>query len=358
LLQYVLKLQTVTNQIQSTFSLPTSTINETFLFGKISFEKEFDVRDPFNILNYDYDQNYGYEVISVNAFNARQSETYEGLKVITKDGLNIRRRLEGNKYFVSPNQSSVDTYRTFSISFVDAGVRSYDFITNVSSVPVDDYNNLFLKLNEYNDFNFQYPTLESFFYQLAEKNVLVKSISQRQNISSNGLQKSTLFDPNLDSKQDSLEFITSTGVKNLYYYLNDYKYDYNEQQTVQFSASLNLNPNLTSTFIVSGSNITNIDFRPKAIAFYNSIYEESIPQEGAGTYYNLVWLKEKQVNSLFKKKLKFFNEYYLYLVKQPPTQVEKPDFINLQKDLLFNNNPTYINNTKTDGKFMVSIEEL
>lgn len=313
-------------------------------------------------IDYNFEKNYGYEVISSDNFDIRSSEDPVHIKEYSSEYLSTRKALEINKYFSRSTVDLLEDLNFFSLSKLDLGSNTYDFSLDANSFTVDAINEAYFRILEYNKYNFSFNILESSYFQLANNNFLVKTISNKNNISVNNLQKTTIFDPNLDSKQDSLEFLSSTGIYDLVRLLDDTKL----KETLQFSLEEqgSLVPHYfartasesqfgSSKFTLSA--ITNIDLKAKSIMYYNTIFYNKTLFSGSN--YVLYELQELDINEIFNKKLKLFNKFYLIKIKNPESIMVNP-FIDLKQALNFSYLPKYINRTTIPAKFNLSTELL
>jgi hypothetical protein len=172
----------------------------------------------------------------------------------------------------------------------------------------------YTKANEYLNYNFSYRTPETYFFQIADSGVSIDTITNIANESVNNLKKSLLFDPNLDSKQKSLEYLTSTGLQKLYFLLNDEQLVIPVSSSVfQLQASSN-SAQAQSKFVVTGSAISNPDYKAKGILYYNNLYSASL-EEGSD-YIDLYRMKSIERTTQLSSGFRHFNEYYL-LKKAP-----------------------------------------
>lgn len=345
--------QTALNSILSAYTDFGTAKNFTTKQSELEFELEFDERDENNIINYNYEQNYGFEVINSTARVIRNNQQNQGIIEFNNINIELRKKLENLKYFNTSNQLNNAT-NTFALSFLELGEKSFDFLTSTSTITNNFYKDAFLRLNQYVNHNFNYRKLESFFYQLAEDNILVKTISLKNNNSVNNLRKSVLFDPNLDSQQASLEFISSTGLENFYYNIYKEKINIIQNNSLQYSASLNLVQGQNSSFIFSGSNDPKIDNFPKGLFFYNSIFQENTLY--TNEYLQLIKVTELNVNPLFKNKLKHFNEYYLKIIGTPQVTPVIENVFSYEDDILLNVPARCLNRELTESQINVSLE--
>jgi hypothetical protein len=355
LLNYALSLQESINYILASTTLFGTNQKTNSNNKEIEIEFEFDPIESY--IDFNYQKNFGYEVISnLSKFDRERDNTTELLS-LNSANQDLRKKLENLKYFSSAVQAPLIDYKTFSISYLELGEKSYDLLTAPKTIQNGTFQEAFLKLKEYGTFNFNYRKLESFFFQLSEDDVTVKTIASKNNGSINNLRKSVLFDPNLDSQQKSLEFIASTGLERLYF--NYYKdlLQIEKNNSTQYSASQNLVQSYTPIFIFSGSAAENIDLYPKALFYYNSVFEERAII--TGEYTQLFKLEEKNVSSVFNDKLRHFNQFYLKIIKEPqtPTDILKiPNNYLIDEDVMFNIPVRFVNRSLSNSTITVSFE--
>ena len=328
----------------------------------ISYEHEFkyidiDERAEYQLIDYNYDAFYGYEVISTDTADIRYTENIAGMKILTSAEKNARKIYESSKYF---GLSSEDVYKKInhlSITYLDAGEDKYNLLNSISEQTSVDYNNLFIRLNELNNFNFKYNNLESYYFQLMGKNLYIKNIAQRNNDSKNDLQPATLFDPNLDSKQKSLKYITDTGVSILYYLLDDNHYIDVPINIFQYQSTLSTGSSYQGIYPVTEELKNNPEAKPSLICFYNNFFEDKLIF--AGQNYEVWKIEAALVNDIFNKKLKLFNEYYI-LEKKKTKELAQPQNIEypFENELKMNIPTKYLNRNVNTYKVIISTEEM
>jgi len=377
----------ITEKITNQFSNDKETSG---LIKELDYTFNFSSGLNNSYLDYLYDKNYGYEVLLSDTFRNRQKqnppivstndvfrgfepqlstesvvqsqnfastveETREiGFRVVSKTDLDLRKTLEARKYLNNTVENVINSVKTFSISFLDVGDLHFNFISDNSQNILSNTRIAYLKLKEYNDFNFNYRNAESFFYQLAENNVIIKTISSAVNESKNDLLKSTLFDPNLDSSQKSLEFITSTGIEELFYSLDDVQYKHLPAFSFQYSASSftanELNP------IYSSSYNKNINETPRNTFLFNSVFNQY--EIASGNNYKLIKLNNLAVNDVFTKKIRHFNSTFIELIKRPQPVPEKRKFFNDVQEASINVLPKFFNRSVQKGNFLINLEQI
>lgn len=356
LLEFVISLK---EQLYSL--LPDSTnllgmIDSDGLKSTAEYEYEFQKKNDKLYVDFDYDENYGYEVIESSNYNIRQSSLENGFKFLNESDLKLRRLYESKKYLSNASDQLVNTINDFSISYVDLNDKHYEFLT-ASAALDSSFKNAFVKINEYNNHEFRYRNPESFFYQLADRGILVKTISGASNGSVNSLMKSVLFDPNIDSSQKSLEFLTSTGIENFYYFLDE-----NSVKPI-VSSSFHLTYSNGSTtdggpkylFIAESSSA---DTKPRDLFLFNSLFTLSA---SVYAYYSIYYVQPSDVNeTFFRKKLKHFNELFVYKNQVTISTPQPVVFVNFDvtNELMYNIPSMYYNRQEQAASFTISVENL
>lgn len=318
---------------------------------------DIDSRQEYQTIDYDYKYRHGYEVITMDSSEVRYGESANGLKVLTIADKNARKIYESNKYFGTSDPNVYNKINHLSISFIDLGEDSYDLLTNIADESPNEYNDIFVRLNELNNYDFKYNNLESYYFQLLGQDVYVKSVGTRNNGSLNSLQKTTIFDPNLDSKQKSLKFLSDTGINVLYYILDQNKFNKIPPNIYQYNAAYPNGQNAASVFPISGSYLNNPEAKPKLISYYNTFFQDSLIYSGQN--YEIWKLDESLLNDLYKKKLKLFNEYYI-LEKKKTIVTPVQEFISypFDNELKYNIPTKYLNRNINTYKVLISTEEI
>jgi len=309
-----------------------------------------------SIIDFDFDENYGYEVINLNSFTARKNSLQTGLYVINSSEFELRKLSEARKYVLEPTQNIRNQLNSYAISFLDLGSTHYDYLYNTQNLE-SNFKNAFVRVNEYNDFDFSYKNPESFFYQLADKNVFVKTIANARNESVNNLRKTVLFDPNLDSSQKSLKFLTDTGLEQLYYLLDTTKVVNIQSNTFHKEFTSDTVPEAGAKYSFDANNST-IETKARDIFLFNSIFtlETVVSQSN----YEIYRVANSTVSEIFIKKLKHFNEYFL--VKKQDVGSLTLSFndktYNLINELNFAYTPSFYNRSTQQASLLVSTEML
>lgn len=361
---------------------------------KLTFLKDFNSSLTTQVLDYDYEYNTGFEVISSDVFDIRKEEKYNGFKVITADqkyarkiledgkSLGVSREPQGNQNtgsstvfprttatYVSGrnyNQASrlqnnqtasagVATQEYYSISSIDIKGNSAYLLDNIFNADMQVFNSIFLNLKQYNRGEESYRTPEAYYFDVLNSSVNVTNLSDGVNASVNNLQKTVLFDPNLDSQQQSLQFIVETGVESLYYSLDQTRF-------LEVPRDIK-NINVMLTGISSSTNETLLEdvknypqLKPKAIILYNNYFQDI--EIYSGENYALYLLNSAIVNNIFNKKLRHFNKFYVVERKKNiPWKLEQPksDFIN---ELSYNIPSKYLNRVTSEAQISLKIDEL
>lgn len=345
-------IETLTNSVNNIQRVMDILLQEINVLGEstIPFYKEnslqyvIDFKDEASYIDYNYDPSYGYEVMSIDNASNRKLETFNGLRLVTTSAKNARRVLESSKYLLSTDPATVNQVKYFSFSSVDLGEKSYYLLYNDQFENTISYNEIFIKLNEYNNFNFKYDNVHSRYFQLLEKNIYIKSAGERNNQSVNNLEKSTIFDPNIDTKQNSLEFLTSTGLAPLYLMIDDSKFiPFTTEQI-----NITLPDRLSSDDLFS---------KPEKIILYNSFFEDI--EVFSGTNYSLFEIRDYIVNQIFNKKLKIFNKYYILEHEGAIQQTfqQEPKYL-FEKELLFNVPSKYLNRNIEQQKLLLTTDDI
>jgi hypothetical protein len=309
-------------------------------------------------INYDYDHGCGYEVLSIDNLKTRLDDPKNGIKQITTFEKDIRFSYEAKKYFKNALLDQLRSSKYLSISQVDIKNNTYDLLTNPSNLNTSVINDFFIKASEYNNHTFSYRKEESLYFQLSDNGICIKSISAGVNTSRNGLNRSVVFDPNQDSSAQSLQFLTSTGVEEVFLATNNLPLPNPPKDSMQYIAGYESASTQIPYFKITESVKTNPEAKPKNIAFYGSLYEEKI--EKAGSNYDLVLLANAEgLSQLFTKKFKLYNQVYLLEKSKisAPTakEIVLPDYL---KDLNSNIPAKYLNRHTEDGKLLISTDIL
>lgn len=309
-----------------------------------------------DIIDFTYDDGYGYDVISPDNYDIRYSEQYSGLKVLTNDERDIRYRLETIKYYGSYEPTVAKRMKHLSISSVDIGNDSYNLLNDYITTP---YNSLLLRLNDYNSKNYGYRDAENYYFQLLDSGVYVKSIGEKRNDSYNNLIKSVLFDQNTDSRDNSLKYISDTGIGDLYLVSDTSNFlDIISSSIEQKSSSIS-DSGYKPYFILNEEVKSKpIENKAKIIFYYNTFFEDELMFEGNN--YSLYRLKDSGfISPVIKKKLKLYNEYYI-LEKQENNKSNnefKPPY-EFAEEILVNIPPKYMNRQTSEQETLIKVEDL
>lgn len=352
----------------STINLITSLITEDGVQKALKdtnfiFEKQFTKsgENPYSAdFNYDYDHNFGLEALSSATLAERLAETPTAIKEIQQPEWETRKILEARKYFISPSTVTISNVNDLSLANIDFNTENYQLLIGLPQTNTELYNNLYLRLKEYNDFNFNYRKPETYVFQLLDSGINIKSLSNRNNNSTNNLIKSTLFDSNTDTSQASLKYITDTNVKNLYFYLDNTQFtDLSTiSSSIQYNAAIPNPTTETPVYVFSTSSLNDPNLKAKSFIYYNTVCGVLPADNGTGDSIDIYILTEKGLNSIFNKKMRLFNS--VFAVRKKIT--EKPVFtfpkLDTTNDLNLNILPSYLNRTTTPASVNISVEDL
>lgn len=303
--------------------------------------------------NFKYKSSYGYEVITTDSQLIRKQDNNIGIKLLTQEQLKARQLVEASKYL---NNAPVNLQQTNTLSAcrIDFGEASYDLLTNVQR-PNEISNEIMIKINEFNNYNFRFDTLKSIVYQTLSDGVNIKSFTARNNNSVNSLNPSTLSDVNQDTSETSEEFIRSTNIDSFYYVLNKKQLLPLPSGSLQQIASTGSN-GISPTFRLTEFVLSEPPLNARVLLYYNFIYKLANVISSAN--YDLVSLEESTVNEVFNKKLKLFNKFFIILKRQPEDSIKILSFSNSIDDLIVNI-PSKFLNRKTFNAFLnVNLDSL
>lgn len=299
--------------------------------------------------SFDYDYNCGYEVILNETKEARQQRQYNGFLTISPDELLARQNLEALKFFTRPPQD-VLAPTTLSMARIDFKNDSFDTLLGQSANLF--YNDIFVKLLDFNSNNRNFEKLKSIIFQILDENINIKTLTANSNNAVNGLQPSVIFDPNLETKIESLRFLESTNLDALYYYLNNKELK-ELKDSVQKSA---FDDTVPSKFPVTAERLNDPTLKPTIIFLYNSIYSLEIVRSGSN--YSVYRLKEFSVNDIFKEKIKLFNSCFVVLNKEPSTSEVGINFKNDFSNLTMNIPSKFLNRSVLQPLINISLDDL
>lgn len=362
LLTFLNKLQNTIRTISSVQSDGSGIPNVTS-GGDLIFERQFGKSDenPYLAdLNYDYDENYGIEVLSADSLNIRLSEQPTPIKEITLADLESRKALESRKYFNRPLTSTTTNINLFSIASITFGREAYQILIDLPQQSTTIYNDLYLRLKEYNNFSFNYKKPETYIFQLLSKGINIKTILNRNNNSTNNLESSTVFDSNEDTKERSLKFMTDTNIKDLYFYLDEqqFKSIENIKDSQQYAASQNNLGQEGSIFTFNVANLLNPNLKAKTFVYYNCFYSFSGILGTSNSDLDIYRIDENCVSDLFTDKLRLFTGFFAVRKARNQFNSKVQTIPLLQNDLKINIPPAYLNRTVQDASINVSIDEL
>ncbi len=281
-------------------------------------------REYTSALDYTYDYGTGYEVFSSTPYEQRVNIS-ASFQNITPQEYFVRKFSEVSKYSTNYGQENTQNLSTFGISQVDIRENSYDLINTGISINANTFNQCYIRTKEYLEHTFSYRTPETFVFQLADSGLNIDTITDASNSSKNNLKKSLLFDPNFDSQQKSLEFLTSTGVQTLYFLLDETKpVEAPVASTIfQEKASRNNISPALPVFVFTGSVVSDPTAKARGILYYNTLHTGSV--EASGSINSLYADKPVGSSVLFASNLRHFNEYYLVKngIDQPPSNSQE-----------------------------------
>jgi hypothetical protein len=327
-------------------------------YVKYSPEINIEFKTLSEHIDYDYDYLCGYDVISIDNKDTRLAEINQGTKRVSKPEKDVRLNYEAKKYIKVPTMDQVASSKYLSISQLDLKNNSYDLLTGLAGTGTRMLNDLFIKLSEYNNHDFEYRKEESLYFQLADDGNCIKSISAGINTSKNRLNRSVVFDPNQESSAQSLYFLTSTGIEDLFFILDPLELPTPPDDSLQYAAGYTTDSPQTAVFRLTQENRQDPGAKSKILCFYGSIYEDVIVEEGSN--YNIMSLSPvKGLSQLFTKKLKLYNEYYLLAKSESsePRQIELKQ-LDYTKDLESNIPAKHLNRNTQGAVFKISTDIL
>jgi hypothetical protein len=329
--------------------------------ASLIFEKQFGKSDKNPDLadfNYDYDANYGIEVLSVDKVDERAKTEKYSLKELLSQEWEARKILEARKYFANPTAAIINTIKLLSVSSVAFKSEEYQLLVGLSQASTNLFNDAYVKAYQYNNLLKDYRKPEAYFFALSGDGINIKTISARNNASTNNLVASTVFDSNSDTKQQSLKFMTDTNIKNLFYYNDKYQFVSLEQMKGEAQYKAATDPTQNSVYAYSDSKLQNPDEKAKIVFYYNSIYEPAVINSNPQNDIDIYSLTAKCVNSIFTDRLRLFNQ--VFAVRRKTTTVSTPPnrSFNVKNDILVNVLPIYLNRVTTAAKINVSTADL
>ena len=329
-----------------------------FITNEIEFKfTDVDGRIQYELIDYDYDYRNGYEVISMDESSVRFEEEITSLKILSSAEKNVRLMYEANKYFGSTSSDIYSNIKHFSISYVDLLNKSYDILNTSIDEKITAYNEIFVTLDQLKKFNFNLRAPESYYFQVMYQNAYIKSISSKNNTSVNKLQTTTVFDPNLDSSQKSLQYIADTGVAKLYYILNKDHFMDVPSNIYQYESSVQNDTTVVGVYPISTETRNNPEAKPSLIGHYNNFFEDHLVL--AGQNYEVWSLEAAHLHDIYKNSLRLFNKYYILekkktLANNPEVIIEYP----FQSELTSNIPSKYLNRDVNSYEIIASVEDL
>lgn len=309
-------------------------------------------------VDYNYDENYGFEVFSTDSLEIRKEEPTNGLRKLNfKVEKDVRKILEARKYLVSPTREDIENVKTFSIASYDFGAQSYSLLD--PSVSINEYNELYIKISEFNNYSFRYSAINSCFAQLAESGIFIQSLASSINSSKNEFFNSLVFDDNDDSRQESLELVTSTKLDSLFFSISkeaERKITFQNLSsslsffgaTIQTKAAFPATNNdlQNSKFPLTEESFKNLDIFTKIVFSYGSIFKDNALFFEQNSNYDVYEIMEDQTsktNLLTNSKFRQFNKFYIIENKKPAEKKVFSEIINYEEELNLNVESKYHN---------------
>lgn len=324
------------------------------------FEKNTNISalNPYSgKLNYDYEAYYGLSVVKNFSLDEYKNTAATPNNSINEKDFIVRKLLEAKKYI--PDEINFNQINLLSISNIYFGTEDYNLLLSLPQNSTNFYNDIFVKLREYNDFNFSFKKPETYYFQLFEEDIVVKSLSNRDNGSTNNLLKSTIFDGNSDTTQKSLEYAVNTGIRNLYFSLDKTQIiDIKKiSGSFQYNAGLNLLDN-PPAYSYSTEDISNIDLKSKILIYYNNFYSLELVENGSGSIMDIYKLNETLVNNQFSKKLKIFDEFFCVVKSAPVIAQQTESIFLIEKDVRMNYQSSYLNRSTIPAEIKISVNDI
>jgi len=349
--------------LQTTKSSLTENRNNNHITKKKnrSIEHYFEYTDIggkkyYHEIDYNYDLNHGMEVLTVDNFDNRNGENISFLKALSVPQKNARKIYETNKFF---NASSVPglSLDHFSVMSFDIRGRSFDLQT-FDTQSVSLYNELYEILKQYNENKQFNNSIEGQYFSLLDKNVNIKSISTRPNTSQNGLQKATIFDSNMDSKENSIKYMLDTGISSLQMFFDDNQFMEVPLNINQYYALYDTTSFNNSALLITDEIRKNPEAKGKLIISFNNFFKDKLLY--AGQNYEIWELEESLLHDIFSKKLKLFNKYYILEKKRnnPYSYISNQENFDLTDDLMQSIRPKYINRTRQMPVILLTTEDI
>lgn len=358
---FINKLRSVVEQL-SVSTLNADNATKSITKNAIIYERQFGKSEEnINLadMNYDYDANTGLEILTSDSLTVRNAEPIAAIKEINSNDLNARKILESTKYFKNPYSSTSAKINLYSVASFDLNGESLQTLAGLPQTSTDVYNELYIKLKEYNDYTFSYKKPETYFFQLADEGINIKTISNRDNKSINNLQKNTLFDSNSDTKQSSLKFVSDTNIKALYYALDSEGFVplTNISSSEQYRAAVSDGTGETPVFAYNQQNLNNSDLKAKTYVYYNNFYSFNPIAGTNNTNIDIYAIKEECVAPIFNKKLRLFNSFFG--VRKTNISATVPEITyNIQNDIKLNIPSIYLSRTTTTGSVNISTADI
>lgn len=322
------------NSLESIFSFIVGDISQPVIDNfdskvfDATYEHEFSYKDMqnkqfYDSIDYDYNAYSGYEIFSFEDVEIRNSKELTGLDVITSKEKFARKRLESKKYFNLENNDFFDRIQDFSMSVLDLNGVTYN-MTLISPTDITFYNNLYMNILQYNESMYFNDPSYYWYYDLLKKNVYIKTIGARNNGEINGLFPSTVNDANEQTRQQTLQLMTDTGINYLFYIMDKNEVIFPSDVIQAFAAVPDNTNNYNSTFLLPDEVLKDPMMKPKIICYYNNIYKDRLIHSGSS--FSVYSLEEGIVHEIFTKNLQLFNKYYIVSHLENPEDRQIPIF--------------------------------
>lgn len=351
------KLLTFLNKLNSSLSplvvlsANADNVGSTLKNSNSIYEKRFTISgdNPYSAdFNYDYDALHGYEVIKNDTLANLLSTTIRQTNDITQPEFLARQILEAKKYYVDPSVKARTNVEYFTISSMFFDKEEYGLLIGLPTNTTKIFDDVYTKAQEYTKFNFSFKKPETYAYQLLYSGINIKTLSNRDNNSTNNLIKNTLYDSNRDTSQNSLQFMSDTNIKNLYLILDNTTFVGLDDTSgsIQYRTEEFKQAGLTPVFQFKEENLLNPDLKPKTFLYYNTIYKNVFVD--GGDLIDIYTLSEKAVSPVFTNKLRLMNG--TYIVRKNLKSPNDPNFTSydINKDLILNIPQSYLNRSTID----------
>jgi hypothetical protein len=324
-----------------------------------------DSKKEISNFNYDYDAGYGFTVIRNATLSDFNSLAAKPANTISTEEFEVRKLLEARKF--APNVPAVtrNTNNFYSICNIFLKDIEYDLLLNPPQTSISFYDKVFIDLKNYNELKTSYREPETYFFHLFENDITVKTISSRNNNSTNNLIKNTLFDSNRDTADESLKFLSDTGIRNLFYLTDDTKFinfttvletDPAFQSSIQFLAATG-STEIQSVYPVNFSDLNNLSTKTKNLVYYNTIYK--IILQDTGDLLDVYKVQETLVNPIFNSKLRLFDNFFCVLKSRAGLPVPEQPVFFIDNDVRMNVPSNYLNrNVLIAAKVLITTNDI